>query len=394
MKFSLNTIRLVQKNRSREAFTIMEVLLAASIFTVVSMICVTVFINLIRIQKRVELENAIYEDARFMMERITREVRQNTIDYEEYYNKTIHQEGAFQNVKGLTTNGQNPYGNTYGCYAKRFYDPGSGGTTNAGYGALCAYPPNVPVENAACESVNKNTLDIEEFKNPYNFQENTASAFCDDKHSTKQCSGSTADYNKQAQLYLINSQGTEKTIFALKETSATYLDLSDGVQKSEHALGLLKLTGQDNNHDNVTETWRGCSDSTGTPSADNPFCCTTGFNCPKDYVNDSLEATLEYNANDLYSGFIPISPTRSDIVSLEFFVAPIEDPQKAAAETDSAIHQQPHVTIVLTLKPSQRSMSGYSGEIPSVTLQTTVTSRVYNEVKSFYTSAGGDCEEN
>ena len=29
------------------------------------------------------LENAIYEDTRFMMQRISREIRQNTVDYED-----------------------------------------------------------------------------------------------------------------------------------------------------------------------------------------------------------------------------------------------------------------------------------------------------------------------
>lgn len=67
-------------------------------------------------------------------------------------------------------------------------------------------------------------------------------------------------------------------------------------------------------------------------------------------------------------------------------MAPLEDPRKAFAETDAAlqIQQQAHVTIILTVQPSRNALTAYEGQTPKVTLQTTVTSRVYNEVKSYY----------
>ena len=130
-------IRRIQNNRRlrrKKGFTLVEVIIASSIFTIVSLIGVTVFVNVTRIQKRISLENAMYEDGRFMMERLAREIRENTVDYEEYYNKNV--EGSVQ------------YGQEYGCYSTRFYNPGSaGGVDNVpsnGLGAFCSSNPIVP----------------------------------------------------------------------------------------------------------------------------------------------------------------------------------------------------------------------------------------------------------
>ena len=73
----------------KKGFTLVEVILATSIFALVAIIGVIIFVNVTRIQRRIALENSLYEDGRFMMERLAREIRYNTIDYEEYYNKLV-----------------------------------------------------------------------------------------------------------------------------------------------------------------------------------------------------------------------------------------------------------------------------------------------------------------
>ena len=348
-------------DRRARGFTLIEVLIAASIFTTVSLISLNIFVNVIRTQRRVSLDNAMYEDARVMMERIAREVRSNTIDYEEYYNKAT-----------LKTN---PYGNRYGCYAKRFYNPGGDGLEGGKFGALCAEFPFDPVENPDCV-IDKTTLDINTGQNPFtgfipdvNGDSKNANAFCDFTFGDEKCA---ADKNRnvQDQLYLINAKGKEKTILALKNTSNDV--------HPEHALALLRLSGQDKDQDGVVEVWKGCVNT-------NELCCSTGFDC--NLGMEKLEDTLNYKADEFYKGFVPISPRRTDVVSVKFLIAPLEDPRKAFAETDAAlqIQQQPHVTILLTVRPSKEAMAGFGGAVSQLTLQTTITSRVYNEVKSYYT---------
>lgn len=388
---------MIQKTpKNREGFTLVEVLIAALIFTIVSLIAINVFVNVIRIQRRVALENAIYEDARVMMERISREIRENTVDYEEYYNKASDFEIGFTTLPGL--NSKNPYGNRYGCYSKRFYNPGTNGPEVGGFGAYCNNGTDTPETLPGC-IVNKTTLDINTGQNPYSGYGGTdpsvdaANAFCDKNQAgDSSCTSSSPNNNEQNQLYLINAKGTEKTILALKEITADH---------KEHALSLLRLTGQDKDKDGIVEVWRDDGSGNGCDTSlapGNSFCCSTGFDCTDAFATSTLENTLVYNAN-LYKGFVPISPTRTNVVSLEFFVSPLEDPRKAFAETEvtatNDIPQQPHVTIVLTVVPSANSLSGFTGDTPKITIQTTVTSRVYNEVKSYYTKTGvnGVCKD-
>ena len=378
--------------KKRRAFTLVEVLIAASIFTIVSLIGINVFVNVIRIQRRVTLENAIYEDARVMMERIAREIRSNTVDYEEYYNKAMDQEAGFGSITGLGT--QNPYGNRYGCYAKRFYNPGTGGPEYLNFGAMCANGNKVS-DDPDC-IIDKTTLDINTGQNPFagfstdplDNSPEVASAFCDYSFSGDTTCGKAADtdHNVQDELYLVNSQGTQKTIFTSKEITPAVA--GPPAVPAEHALALLRLTGQNPDKDSVYEQWRSC-DITVAPG--NAFCCSPGFDCGTIAPTSSLENTRNYNPTNLYQGFIPISPTRTNVVSLKFIVAPLEDPRKAFAETDTSlgIQQQPHVTVILTVQPSASVSSGFAEDLPTITVQTTITSRVYNEVRSYYTFPSG-----
>ena len=356
---------------SRKGFTLAEVLLASTIFAVVGLIAITIFVSILRIQQRIALENAIYEDARFMMERIAREVRRNAIDYEEYYNKLVEQK---------------PYGVSYGCYGSRFYNPGKGsGPLKGNFGALCNDGTSAQLpQNVGCV-LDKETLDINTGKNPFDGNvfgdkgSEVANAFCDKNFANNadpNCgSPNQTNHHLQKQLYLINPQGTEKTILALKE-------ITSGSQ-NEHALALLRLTGEDEDNDGIREQWASCSSD-----PQNPFCCSKDFSCPAGLPSGSgtqgpLESTLSFNPVDNYQGFVPISPTRSDVIALDFFVAPLEDPRKAFAEDSVDIQQQPHVTIMITVQPARSVLQNYTDTVPQITLQTTLTSRVYNEVKSF-----------
>ena len=352
----------VKAKKSRKCFTLIEVIIATTIFSIVSMIAITVFIDIVRIQKRIYLENAIYEDGRFLMERVSRAIRQNAIDYEEYHNK-------------LTQLGK--YGEKYGCYASRFYNPGTSGIGGSKLGALCTSPlaaQNKDVKLFPGCVVDKKSLDINTGQNPFTGSfplkaRDTANAFCNENidNPVTGCDAHLYPLRDQSQLYLINAKGTEKTIFALKNYNAA---------PPERALAMIKIDGHDTDNDGIMETWY-----TAVPPQD--FHCAAGYDCPTTLA--SLESTLTNPATLLWQGFIAISPMRTNVKSIHFYISPVEDPRKAFAETAAAdgIQQQPHVTITMTLTPSQSALSSFGGTPPSITLQSTVSSRVYNEVKSF-----------
>jgi prepilin-type N-terminal cleavage/methylation domain-containing protein len=340
----------------RKGFTLVEVIIASSLFSIVSLIGVGIFINVIRIQRRIYLENAIYEDGRFLMERLAREVRQNAIDYEEYYNKAV--EGA-------------AYGAEYGCYATRFYNPGSGGAGSNGFGAWCSVPPGGNPKTYPGCIINKTTLDINTGQNPYigipapNNTAEAANAMCNGHYGVESDCSTNFAYYDRSELYLIDAAGKQKTLFVRKKVNDV----------PEYSVAMLRLQGADLNDDDVVEKWY-------DPSGPNYYCAPL-FDCNG---IASLESTIDGSAPGLlYKGFVPISPLRTTITSIHFFVSPLEDPRKAFSETatDLGVQQQPHVTIVMTLQPAASELTGYATTPPSITLQTTVSSRVYNEVKSY-----------
>lgn len=347
----ITPVQILQRMRQRKGFTLVEVIVASSVFVAVSIIGVTVFVNVMRIQRRIILENAIYEDARFMIERIARDIRYNTIDYEEYYRA---------NTAPALLHGEN-----FGCYAQRFYNPG----TPASLGALCNDGTD-PTVNVGCV-INKNSLDVNTGQNPYiqpAVISTDANALCDsDNHGNTSCLLTSAEVNlEQSQLFLINPEGKEKTYIGRKQVNSSPV---------EHAVALLRLTGEDADTDGIAEKWYDTTNKWRD-------YCNAGYDCPTSVTDLNTNLT---GTGGLYEGFVPFTPLRTDVTQLRFYISPVEDPRKGFAETDPAeeIQQQPHVTIIMTVKPADSELQGFAGNPPEVTIQTTITSRTYNEVKSY-----------
>ena len=232
-----------------KAFTLIEVLVAASVFATVGLLSLLVFVNVLKIQTRVDLENALYEDGRFMMERLTREIKNNAIDYEEYFNKNFK-----------TSGNKNTYGKIYGCYSSQFYNPGvtTSGASDT-LGALCGNPTTELSTSPNCKAIFKPSLDINTGVNPYTgrsgFVSSDVSAFCAKSSSpfndtNRQCAGITT-FNPQEELYLIDEMGKEKTFFARKR-----IRIASGSNPDEYALSTIKLSGEDSNTDAITDKWQ------------------------------------------------------------------------------------------------------------------------------------------
>ncbi len=333
--------------------TLIEILVAVSLFGMIGLMIVTVFFNIIRIQGRLALESAIYEDARFMMERIARAVRNNAIDYEEYFNKA--KGSSFQ------------YGDLYGCYSAQFYHPGKKIDGTAGtLGALCNDGSNYEGQDCV---VYKPSVDINTGQYPYKGQPGlpaSSNAICPISAFGGLTCTDQSSYIKD-ELYLIDKDGRTKTYFAKKKVNSSPV---------ENALGYLKKLGKDTNNDGIYETWRTKSGMT------NDYQCDADFDCPSTLA--SLESTLDGTATGTYQGFIPISPLRTNIKRLQFEISPSEDPRKAFAENNLS---QPKVRITLEVEPTAAQMAQYNypagSTVPTVVLQTTISSRVQSEVKSY-----------
>jgi len=308
--FLENTVR----NRNFRGFTLIEVLVALSIFATLGMLAMTVFVNVTRTQARVALDYALNEDSKFVVQKLRQEIEANAIDYEEYFNKVITSDASLK---------PNEYGKLQGCYATQFFNPGVTGSGNPDVlGNLCggADQDSKPEDKPNC-TIFKPSIDINTGMNPYEGKAtvvNTdASAFCANNivsaTSLRQCTG--AGLNALEELYLISADGQNKTIFARRKVREVNV-------VSEYGIGVLKLTGQDENGNGVFEKFTGC-DADG-------FCCADGFDCQLNGT-DKLEDTLtKYfdNESELNKGFVSILPLKSNITKLAVFILPEEGPNK------------------------------------------------------------------
>lgn len=351
--------------KTKKGLTLIELLVAVSLFSAVGLMVITLFINVTSIQARLSLENAINEDARFMMERISRAVRNNAVDYEEYFNKSM--------------SAANQYGDLYGCYAAQFYNPGVGDAgddslTPGVNGAFCYNNSLVFVAYTGQDNcvVYKPSVDINTGQVPYKGAPGTlraSNAFA----ANYLTGGSVAvkSLNERNELYLIDKSGQKKTIFSRKATTG-----------GAFALALLELNGNDTNNDGVFEKWRQCSGTDGTFCCNVNYDCTSGLGSTWTKLEDTLGLTTA-SAN-YYSGFVPISPMRTNITKITFQISPGDDPRKAFANANIT---QPLVRISLTVQPSPDQLSRYGNptgaDIPTLTLQTTISSRIQSEVKSY-----------
>ncbi|MFH0834083.1 MAG: type II secretion system protein [Patescibacteria group bacterium] len=297
----LSQIYRVRSNK--KGFTLVEALVAISVFLVIITMVTGIFTNSFATQRKTDVSKVLYEEARIAFERIVKEVRRGTIDYEEYWNRFQYQYSATNN---------SAYGENYGNYAKQFYIDGDGD------------PDKITRFD---ENIGRNT-------GPNPLDDASSLAVC--TPPLVPVAPGTSGY-EQCELYLITADGTEKTVIKLvpEDINGTY----------EYRLEMLKLDGSDSNSDEIIDTW--------TPKID--------F---KNYT------------------FQKIQPDSIKITSLKFYVSPVEDPRKAFAEFTNDVQQQPHITIKMTAEPSASRSRGLRGEIPSITLQTTIGGRAQNEVKS------------
>ncbi|MBI2463364.1 prepilin-type N-terminal cleavage/methylation domain-containing protein [Candidatus Peregrinibacteria bacterium] len=402
-----------RKTLKKRGFTLIELLIAGSIFAMVALISVNIFINVSRSYRRITLENEIYSESYLLMEKLSREVRKGTIDYEEYHNQTVLK--------------SSDYGENYSEYAKKFFHPGFKEENSTPkqidvFGGVCAndrdkkYPDDCPGEAIYTPSLDQNTG-----KNPFEGSSlisgvtegsDQATALCDNNFNkaldtsvplNRNCnidgnatSSEATDFEMlhfQKELYLVNSAGDQKTIMArevVNDPDGSLRAASPSASgDEEYALSLVRLDGTDDDQNGVKEKWQCTAD----------FICTKTVSSIKKPDKNDLVMT---NSNQSCPGgaascdevtngedFVPLTPSSMNIISVKFLIAPLEDPHKAFGEDDATgdyIFMQPYVTIVLTVRPSvdaAKKIFGDPKNFPTITLQTTVSSRVYNEIKSY-----------
>lgn len=320
---------MVKQRQKILGFTLMELLVVITIFSIVLITSTLLYSRYTSADRRLKLENELYEETRFTLERIVKEFREGTIDYEEYWNMVANKPNPNTTTCSLYINGNttyvenygNKYGNCYGMYAKQFYDNNK---VNTG-------------------------------QNPNNATNTTEQ----DNRNAVSTNG-TNNY-LQTELYIIDSTGTKKKLLRLQNNTLQFLQLNG--YDLGYGNGATKTATA---NDGKIDTWVCAKD----------FTCGTGVNLG---ISNGTETGKKLaNKND---GWVDYSPPTIQITDLKFYIAPLEDPRKAFNENSATIQMQPHVTIILTAELSDDKFNGVPGEKPKLTLQTTVSARAFNEVK-------------
>ncbi|GEM_PF-985810 len=408
----------MKNQNAKFAFTLPEILIAVSIFSVVSLVVSTMYIQSFQETRRANLQNQVYEDARFIMARIVQEARDGMIDYDEYYNQNVVMPSLAAGVPilGIAPGTPQNFGQNFGRYYSSFFHPGQ----DEALGFDCNDAPsggepyvsnpdrNLKRNQRNCVLLRK-TIDRNTGANPFKGKYSAAvankeeDAFCGtvtyatgsgaltDRHG--QCSSLTGEPDLAAervqnQLYLISADGWMKTILVREKIGETG---AGAAAQEVYALSLLRLKGLDKNHDGTPDHFV-CADDFQCRSADDvPNVDETDHGITPVTVGiTSITAELPRDAdltegpvpddpqNDGFSkDFVPISSLRVNISRLNFFISPTEDPHYAFSEATAL--EQPRVTIVLTVEQNPLTTGVYEPFEP-VTLVQTVSSRVLSPI--------------
>ena len=325
--------------RSTSGFTLVESLIAVLFFSTLFVATFYTIQNFYEVQRREMIKNQVAEETQALVNRLAHLIRQNTIDYSEYYSNG--REGSIT------------YGNDARAYERQFFH-----MPTCNQGASNGSLNTVGGVSVACDHNDPNRFNDGFFNT---FADNSYLNDDADENALLPIIGS--DAHEQYELYLISADGKTKTI--LRRTGNNVDDDDDGIIDEEsftpwvadhdgaERLNLKQMIAVDSDGDGLLDDF-------------------------EDDAASGFDATI---GNDWQL----ISPQGIDIVDLVFYVAPLDDPRKAFNENNPDVQQQPHVTIVLTTRPSfiwrQQLSQKRQAPIKELTIQTTVSSRLLNNVR-------------
>lgn len=405
------------KKKIKNGFTLVEILVAVSLFATVATVVAGLYLDAFRETKRGNSLNQIYEDSRFILQRIAQEIRDGMIDYDEYYNQNVVLANGASWLPAETW--RRHYGQSYGRYYSSFFNTGTDealgfdcNNVAQADGAVGTSERTAKRNKSDCKPLKK-TIDRHTGENPFrgkytNAAAENENAFCGNilyDNVADGTSSSLISSNKgicqgdfkpdlsvaraQNKLYLISKDGFQKTILAREKIG----QVSNGAVTTDlFSLSMLRLTGSDLNNDGLAETFVCHEDfqCRGGNAYDVPGAGTemAAPNCMNDTVaqatdlprpdNEELETFSDSDSCDppadgFSKDFIPISPFRVNIADLKFYIAPLEYSHYAFSE--AAEQQQPRVTVVLTIEPNMNELNAMEDFEP-ITLVQTISPRV------------------
>jgi prepilin-type N-terminal cleavage/methylation domain-containing protein len=368
-----------------KGFTLIEVLVAMSIFSIVAVLSSNILVNIIKLEKQSSIQSQVIADANELMLTLKKEIQNSALDYEEYYNMNV-----LQNPDSAILAGGPYYGINYGIYGSRFFDPGKAGREDFG-GQAAQSPQDLGVECSVlgpngCELFYRFSEDLNNGKNNYS-DEFVADAFCDNGVDRDGAGVCDEERNVQDSLFLISKDGQKKTLIGLKKSGESDFGTP------EFTLAKLEMNGLDLDQNGIIDTFS-CSEEylcnndldqmsdvllrfpfvkAMDPGERVNFIANTGLRLPQksDLLNSDLDT----------SQFVPMTALNLNITSAKFTIKPSEDPWKAFDERNQQF--QPSVEIVLTIGLTEQGEKEYPGDFQDFILQSTVSVGATEKISSY-----------
>ncbi len=402
--------------KNKSGFSLVEILVAISVFTVAAVTASSLLVGIVRADKRTALQMAVYEDARIIMSQLAYEIRNGLVDYEEYYSVCVVQNPT--SCGGDVPFGQSEtadvwFGINYGVYGSRFFNPGQSQNApspaenpldlglECSMGLADGYTTGGGIDG--CDIIYGLSTDLNTGQNPFvgsvsNFR--VANAFCDTNRGILNGAGNceltpgvTLD-----KLFLIDITGTKKTMLGRKKITNV----------GDYAIGKVVMEGFDIDSNGVIDTFS-CDNSdfycyddalvmaprmphlVGPAAAVEPSGVTVATLINDNNITVPQMADLEIAFEDQVDfgdgvtidntpleevDFMPISPLRTNVTDLKFIIYPIEDPYKGFQErTDEANAEggHPSITIMATFDLSSAAKAAHPGEFQPFKMQTVVS---------------------
>jgi prepilin-type N-terminal cleavage/methylation domain-containing protein len=348
---------------TKNAFTLIEVLITLVIFGIVSVIATYTLISTMRSAKKIQAEAYLYSEAQALMDKVSRDIEVSAVDYEAYYARSVQGEEGFGTPK-------------YGLYGQSFFHPGEYGwgeddgtysnNVNELYGPTCPQEPTKPFPDDCPTDTQPyaGSVDTDVFTHPFEgisvIEDDYDEADADHTFMNAFCESTSESCNSlqfvlQDALILINNRGDERVVYARETTDSA---------GDSYRLSKAVLTGTDDNGDGLINAW----------------ACSPLYTCnyADDYGPNPVDLT-DADSDDL--NFMPITPKNINLQEFHVFIAPLEDPYRAVGEEVG--QTQPQITIVMKISLGSDYDYGLLGEMPSVTIQRTISTGVYNKLETY-----------
>jgi prepilin-type N-terminal cleavage/methylation domain-containing protein len=307
----------------KPGFTLIELLVSIGLSAIFITSATQIFGQIYLSQKKIEISQNLYDESQFLMERITKLMRENTIDYDRYFEEV----------------GPDP--SDCSDFDTRQIPSGSSNEENNKTNRIILGYPNIFYWDTTGDGI----------------QDSNLGGYDEDLGDSDKCT--TAFYGIQDALYLINADRTMKTAIRKNVDGKIEVEREFGASRSGNEIADCWSATTNNFAGNICQI-------------EYPLFSGNFYNVLGDNTSESF--------CELAHEFTVISPNIVFVDKITFTPNPDRDPFLSFRVPEARIHPNIFVSIQTSLKaPSRYSFTDLNK--PWILLQTAVSSRVFGNTR-------------